>query len=102
MSKIQGETLVYASPYIAFDPLQPEKAKVAELTYSSGESTYLSDSGYVKVGTATINVTFNTIEEITVNAVKAIEAEQASVLAGAQMKHTKLEQRKQELLALKG
>ncbi len=102
MSKIQGETLVYASPYTVFDPLQPEKTKVAELTYSNGESAYLSSSGYVKVGKATINVTFDTIEEVTVNAVKAIEAEQASVLAEAQMKHTKLEQRKQDLLALKG
>lgn len=102
MSKIQGEALVYVSPYITFDPLQPEKTKVAELTYSSEESTYLSTSGYVKVGKATINVTFDTVEEVTVNAVKAIEAEQASILAEAQLKHTKLEQRKQELLALKG
>lgn len=102
MSKIQGETLVYASPYIAFDPHQPEKTKIGDLSYVASESEYLVSQGYVKVGKATINVTFDTIEEVTVNAVKAIEAEQASVLAEAQVKHTKLEQRKQELLALKG
>lgn len=102
MSKIQGEALVYASPYIAFDPHQPEKTKAADLSYVPAESAYLVSQDYVKVGKATINVTFDTIEEVTVNAVKAIEAEQASILAEAQMKHTKLEQRKQELLALKG
>ena len=102
MSKIQGETLVYASPYTVFDPLQPEKTKAVDLAYTVVESPYLVGQGYVKVGKATINVTFDTIEEVTVNAVKAIEAEQASVLAEAQVKHTKLEQRKQELLALKG
>ena len=102
MSKIQGETLVYASPYTAFDPLQPEKTKIGDLCYVASESEYLTSTGYVKVGKATIDVTFDTVEEVTVNAVKAIEAEQASILAEAQMKHTKLEQRKQELLALKG
>ena len=102
MSKIQGEAFVYTSPYNGFDPLQPEKTKAADLTYTVVESPYLVGQGYVKVGKATINVTFDTVEEVTVNAVKAIEAEQASVLAEAQMKHTKLEQRKQELLALKG
>ena len=102
MSKIQGEAFVYTSPYTGFDPLQPEKTKTADLSYTAVESPYLVSQGYVKVGKATINVTFDTIEEVTVNAVKAIEAEQASVLAEAQMKHTKLEQRKQDLLALKG
>lgn len=102
MSKVQGETLVYVGPYVTFNPLQPEKTKIGDLSYVASESEYLVSQGYVKVGKATINVTFDTVEAVTVNAVKAIEAEQASILAEAQMKHTKLEQRKQELLALKG
>ena len=102
MSKIQGEAFVYTRPYTGFDPLQPEKTKAADLSYIAVESPYLVGQGYVKVGKATIDVTFDTVEEVTVNAVKAIEAEQASILAEAQVKHTKLEQRKQELLALKG
>ncbi|MGP1629952.1 MAG: hypothetical protein ACTS5V_08435, partial [Giesbergeria sp.] len=50
MSKIQGEAFVYASPYTAFDPHQPEKTKAGDLSYTGVESEYLVSQGYVKVG----------------------------------------------------
>lgn len=102
MSKTQGKLVVYASPYCTFDPANPRKTAAGQLTYYDTRSPYLESSGYVEVGSASITIDFFTPEQATVNAISAIEKQQTAVLAEAQLQHTKLEQRKQELLAIKG
>ena len=102
MRKISGNLIVYAGPYGQFDPANPEKTTVGQLTYTDTRSPYLESSGYVEVGSAFITVDFFTSEQATVNAIKAIEKQQTIILAEAQQQHTNLECRKQELLAIRG
>ena len=102
MSKTQGKLVVYASPYNQFDPVNPQNTTAGQLFYSDTQNPYLESSGYVEVGSAFIIIDFFTPEQATVNAISAIEKQQTAVLAEAQLQHTKLEQRKQELLAIRG
>lgn len=108
---IQGEALalVYSgsSGTYGFDPARPDKTKVGELLYCKPEAYYKEDGSltgsydsYVLVGKAKIEVAFFSQAQMKEGAVASLRAEQAKIKAEAHMKHVRLEEKIQSLLAI--
>lgn len=60
----------------------------------------MADEGYTKVGTATIELEIFDDKTVLANAVEALKAEKSKVLAEAQAKATRLDEKIQNLLAI--
>lgn len=74
-----------------------EKSVIDQLSFSCID---MSSCGWTKIGTAEIAVTFDDDDTVRENLVASLKAQKAEVLATAQAKATRIEERIQSLLAI--
>lgn len=102
--KITGQKTAWASEYSIRDFIEAKKrGDVAEMLDNviliSPESD-MRDEGYTKVGIATVELEVVDDDLMRANAVESLRAEKQKVLAEAQQKATRLEEKIQNLLAI--
>lgn len=103
--RITGTQGAYVSRRSGFNPAKPEEAKLEALSLfrleeDGSDNPYWAKEGYIRVGTAKVEVEFMAPKEVTTNAVTALRKQKDAVLATAQFEATKIEQQIQSLLAI--
>lgn len=107
MKTLKGTLEVIVSPNLDYDPKKPWESKLDHFSFISKHNVedgvligYFAEQGYVLVGQASVEIAFISAEQSIAGAVAAIDAQKKTVMAKAQNEVTKLEKKKQQLLAI--
>lgn len=108
IQKVSGKAVVTVDKYIDFNPAAPEKTSIHRFTYLNENSlddngalaSHWTSSRYRLVGMADITVEFHSRETMKANAITALEAEKAAVLAAAIAKAGEIDDQIRNLQAL--
>lgn len=102
--KITGQKIAWASEYSIRDFIEPRRrddvAEMLDNVVLISPETDMRDDGYTKIGIANVDLEIVDEDTMRANAIESLQAEKQKVLAEAQQKATRLEEKIQNLLAI--